>query len=207
MIDWSKVLPADFERLCAELLEANGFSNVQWFGRSGGDKGRDILATKFHEPLPGIQRQQNWIIQCERYLSRPPNKNEIESFLISAKEHSPDCVLLITTATLTPDVKDWVKAIGPHYPFQVFVWEKRDLEREVGKNRNSLTIDLNFDQNDKDPILFFQSPPIGKVYTCNQVEEIGFFILNDYGNKQNIEYIQEFIRFIRENKIVFENEE
>ena len=157
MINWQKVDPTEFEQLCAELLEFNGFSNVKWCGRSSGDKGRDIAATKLDEPLPGSQRQQNCVVQCKRYLSRPPNKNEIVSFLISAKEHSPDCALPITTATLTPDVKDWSLKVGLQYPFQVFIWEKLDLEREVAKHRSKLTIDIDLDHSGEEPAVFLSN--------------------------------------------------
>jgi hypothetical protein len=38
---------------------------------------------------------------------------------------------------------------------------------------------------------------------CDEFEEVGFFILNDYGAKRNVEYIQEFVDFIKANEIRF----
>jgi hypothetical protein len=43
MADWKRVSAEEFEKLCTELLELNGFENIQWYGSGGGDKGRDIV--------------------------------------------------------------------------------------------------------------------------------------------------------------------
>jgi hypothetical protein len=46
MINWTRINPEEFEKFCAELLELNGFENLQWYGKGGADKSRDIVATK-----------------------------------------------------------------------------------------------------------------------------------------------------------------
>jgi len=46
MIDWQKTTPKDFGSLCAQLIELNGFTNVQWYSGSGGDKGSDFIAQR-----------------------------------------------------------------------------------------------------------------------------------------------------------------
>src|SRR5215475_8838548 len=102
---WSTLTPKEFEQLCCLILEENDFTEIQWFGESGGDKGRDIVAKKSENPLPNIQRSQKWIIQCKRYISKPPTKDDIASFLTSAREHKPDCVFLLITNTLSSNTK------------------------------------------------------------------------------------------------------
>src|SRR2546423_10571216 len=49
-ISWSQLKPKQFEQLCCLILEANDFTDIQWFGESGNDKGRDILAKKIEFP-------------------------------------------------------------------------------------------------------------------------------------------------------------
>ena len=43
-INWEKLNPEGFEKFCYHLLELNDFSNIQWHGTSGDDKGRDLVA-------------------------------------------------------------------------------------------------------------------------------------------------------------------
>ena len=59
MIDWKRVSAEEFEKLCTELLELNGFENIQWYGSGGGDKGRDIVATKIEERVSTAHWKEN----------------------------------------------------------------------------------------------------------------------------------------------------
>jgi hypothetical protein len=43
-ITWSQLTPTEFEKLCSLILEANDFTDIKWYGKSGGDKGRDLTA-------------------------------------------------------------------------------------------------------------------------------------------------------------------
>src|ERR1051325_11451915 len=85
-ISWSQLKPKEFEQLCCLILEANDFTDIQWFGESGNDKGRDILAMKIESPLSSVRRAAKWIIQCKRYVSKPPKKDDIASFLTNRRE-------------------------------------------------------------------------------------------------------------------------
>jgi hypothetical protein len=42
---------------------------------------------------------------------------------------------------------------------------------------------------------------------CNEVDEVGFYVLNPDGWPGDIERIQQFIDFLRHNEIVFDNSE
>lgn len=153
-INWSQITPIDFEKLCAVILEILGFTNLQWFGKSGGDKGRDIVAKKEESPLPASRRIATWVVQCKLYLSKPPSKRDIQSFLVDALEHNPDHVLFIVTNTLTPDTKDWIETITQlrEYPFDIHCWEELDLEREIAKHKSEIAQRL--------PKLFSQPNPV-----------------------------------------------
>ena len=124
MIKWSDIEPTQFESLCYELLEQNGFTNLQWFGKSGSDKGRDIVAVKLEEPLSGIRIEQKWSVHCKRYVKAPPSKAEMETFLAGVREHSPDVVLLVISNTLSASTKDWLNAVRSEYRFEIYTWEE-----------------------------------------------------------------------------------
>jgi hypothetical protein len=64
---------------------------------------------------------------------------DIESFLIDARAHRPDNVLIMITNTLSSDTKDWLDAIRKDYPFKIICWEELDLEREVALNRSQIS--------------------------------------------------------------------
>src|SRR6266700_1912434 len=73
--DWSQLTPAEFEQVCYRLLEAAGFKNLRWYGKAGGDKGRDIVGEKTEHPLPGTERLSHWVVQCKRYLKGQTSKS------------------------------------------------------------------------------------------------------------------------------------
>lgn len=205
MINWEKISPTEFEELCFELMELNGFKNIEWHGKGGGDKGRDLTANKYDEPISGIQRSSKWIVQCKRYAKAKITKNDIEAFLCAAREHSPNSVLLILTSTLSSNVKDWLDAVRKGYGFEIYTWEEKDLQREIAKHRKNLRTKVEIIPKPGEATLFYDIQPYGKTYMCNvpELEELGFFIMNDYGPKENAEHLNRFIEYIRHNEINF----
>lgn len=204
MFRWKDFTPDAFEKLCAELLEHSGFTNLEWFGSGGGDKGRDLVGNRIHEPLPGTRRMQRWVVQCKRYTEKRLTKVEIEAFLVACKEHRPDCVLLIVTSTLSADVRDWLNATKVDYRFDVLVWEERDLEREIRRFRERLTNVPEIEPKSERPVLFYPMSSGDQNYMCNEVEEVGFHVMNADGTENDIERVKEFIDFIRHNEISFD---
>jgi hypothetical protein len=209
MIRWSDISPEDFEGLCFELMELNGFKNIKWYGKGGGDKGRDLTAEKFEEPISGIQKLRKWVVQCKRYTTSNLSKADIQEFLAAAREHEPDSVLLVITNTLTTNVRDWLTSINKDYSFDIFLWEERDLQREVANNRSKIQTKIKILPASGEATLFYDVASSGKKYMCDIPEliEMGFYIMNDYGHKQNAEYLQEFIDYIRNNEITFQIED
>lgn len=43
-LDWDILSDQDFEELCYDLLDKEGFVNIKWMGRGGNDRGRDARA-------------------------------------------------------------------------------------------------------------------------------------------------------------------
>lgn len=205
MIDWSKITPEEFEELCAELLEMNSFSNIEWYGKGGGDKGRDILASRFDEPVPGTQYLEKWLIQCKRYTKRTLTKLDLETLFASAREHAPHTVLLMYTGALTADVRDWIKSVEQSYSFRIIIWEERDLESQIRRHHKKLSKPPKLLPQRNEPIRFYHTE-VGKHYMCNEVEEVGFVVYNSFSRDSDIGMIHDFIEFIRNNELVLDEE-
>ncbi|MCS3803739.1 hypothetical protein HNO92_002975 [Chromobacterium alkanivorans] len=205
MIDWRKISSVEFEELCYELMELNGFKNIKWYGKGGGDKGRDLTADKYEEPIGGIQKHSKWIVQCKRYIAASITKSDIDAFLCAAREHSPNSVLIILTGTLSSNVKDWIDIVRREYRFEIYTWEEKDLQREIARHRKSLRIKVEVIPTPGEVTLFYDMPPSGKTYMCDVpgLEELGFYIMNDYGSEQNARWLNKLVEYIRHNEIDF----
>jgi hypothetical protein len=204
-IKWSQLTPTKFEELCYLILEANKFTDIQWYGKSGGDKGRDIIARKEESLLPSTKTIAKWVVQCKRYVSKPPSKDDIASFLTSAREHRPNNVLIMITNTLSPGTKDWLDSVRRDYPFKIICWEELDLEREATNHRSQIS--------DRFPKIYSQAAPVTVeevikkkqyVFSCREVDQIEIVALDKPSLKKAKEDVIEFVNFLRENKVNFD---
>lgn len=203
LVRWENISPTEFEELCYLLMEKNGFTNLKWYGKGGGDRGRDIMAQKVIRIMDNTTEIQSWLCQSKRYTSKNISKTDITESLISAREHKIDYFLLAVTAILTADVKDWLDAVRSDYPFKIIVWEDIDLKREVRKCLKNISERFPNIVKQNEVVHFYEMKESGKTYFCDEIDEVGFYILNDYGRERNIEWIEEFINFIRTNDISF----
>jgi hypothetical protein len=206
-INWGEFSPEEFEQICCTILELNDFKNVQWYGRSGGDKGRDIVATKIEEPLPSLQKMTKWVVQCKRYLSKPPSKGEISQFLASAREHKPDNVLLIATCTFSADIKDWVTSIKGEYQFNIFVWEERDLQRELLKNWSEVCEAFPKLRNQGDEVMLYRVQHSDHYFGCDEYLELEIMVRNQNSYEEAVNYLNEFINFVKTNEFILLHED
>jgi hypothetical protein len=204
-ITWAQLTPAEFEELCSLLLEANEFTDIKWYGKSGGDKGRDLTAKKEESPLPSTKRIAKWVIQCKRYVTKPPTISDIESFLIKARAHRPDNVLIMITNTLSPDTKDWIDDVKRDYPFNIFYWEELDLEREIALYRSQISERL--------PRILSQAAPLTVeevvkkkqyVFSIRGVDQIEIVALEKPSRKKAKEDVIEFIKFLKANEVDYD---
>jgi hypothetical protein len=208
-ISWSQIEPKEFEQICGLILEANDFSDIQWFGESGGDKGRDLIAWKTESPLSSIQRSRKWIIQCKRYLAKPPGKQELASFLTSAREHKPDYVLIMITNTLSSNTKDWLESVRTDYQFQIILWEERDLLREIHANKRLISEHFPRIYSKSDPIFFYHLKGNEIQFACNEFDEISIVVMNkNEANEDEVKearkHVAEFIQFLKQNEMEFD---
>lgn len=203
-ITWSQLTPTEFEELCCLILEANEFTDIQWYGKSGGDKGRDITAKKEESPLLSNKRNTKWVVQCKRYVSKPTRKEDINSFLISAREHRPDNVLIIITNTLSSDTKDWIESVRQDYPFHIWYWEERDLARETTFHRTLISERLPKIYSRTEPVTVEQVIKKEEyVFNCREFAEINLVVIDKSNLEQAREEVIEFIKFLKENDVQF----
>lgn len=203
-ITWPQLTPKDFEQLCYLILEANEFTDIHWLGKSGGDKGRDIIAKKIEAPLLSNKRYAKWVVQCKRYVSKPPRKEDINSFLISAREHRPDNVLIMITNTLTSDTKDWLESVRQDYPFQIWYWEELELEREITNHRPLISERLPKIYSRPDPVTFQEVIKKDEyVFNCWEFGEINLVVIDKLNVEEAREEVIEFIKFLKENDVDF----
>lgn len=120
--------PIEFERLCLEVLRLSGYENIEWFGRGGGDRGRDLVATKRLELPAGDTHETKWIIQCKRYRNNVSKKKILDS-LSEASQFDPDYWLLCTTGHLTSNTRDWLRKQSQRWKLRVVVWDLVKLQR------------------------------------------------------------------------------
>lgn len=98
-----------YEKKCAELLKAKGFSNVQVTPGSG-DQGIDVI---------GHQSGKKYGVQCKYYEGTVGNK-AVQEVYAGAAYYSCDVALIITSSTLTKPAKELARKL------QVEVWENID---------------------------------------------------------------------------------
>ncbi len=137
-LDWSKLSPEQFELLCYHILESIGYANVEWYGKGGSDRGRDIRCQKVIEHLPGKQSVTHWLVQCKHYKNPIPI-HDLEDSISWAKAHKPTThFLLMTTSIVTSSTRDWLEKIKEDLPFEVFLIEGPQLETLVKENVSKL---------------------------------------------------------------------
>lgn len=203
-IRWDEFTPEDFERLCYHILEVNGFTNLKWYGKSGNDKGRDILGIKVDNPLPSINKQSSWVIQCKRYISKPPNKGEIASFLNSAREFKPDNVLLMISNTLTSNMKDWLEFVKGEFNFNIYLWEEQDLIIQIIRHKDELSDFFPKNKALTKQVVFFKRSTGQIALGCNEFNDADILCYNCSNYEEAKKTAIEFINFIKDHDINFE---
>ena len=202
---WSQITPTEFEKLCNLILKANKFTDIQWHGKSGGDKGRDFTAKKEESPLSSTKRIRKWVIQCKRYVTKPPTKRDIESFLTDAREHRPDNVLIMITNTLTSNTRDWLDSVRQNYNFRIDLMEELELEEEIDLNKARISERLPRVLSQTDPVI--AEEVIKKkqyVFSIRGVDQIEIVALDKPSLKKAREDMIEFIKFLRANEVDFD---
>lgn len=108
-----------FEFFCADLLRANGYSNVE-VTKGSGDQGVDIIATK---------DEIKYAIQCKCYSSDVGNK-PIQEVYSGKRIYNCHVGVVLTNSFFTDGAKEAAKATG------VLLWDRRKLQKLIDNKVN-----------------------------------------------------------------------
>lgn len=197
--DWRRIPPPVFEKLCAAVLGQSGFINIQWFGETGSDKGRDIIADKVDMPVPGIERRQRWMVQCKRYVKTALSKSELKELLDAALEHSVDCVLIIVTSAVSANLRDWLSSATQKYPFDALIWEEIDFRRQVNAMRPALLETIPELIDGREPVWMYPIRHSVVELGCNEFEEVTLRVVNVDSPEEAKAKAAEFLRYVQKN--------
>jgi hypothetical protein len=142
LITWSEINPKHFEKFIYYTLSKIGFTNREWFGRGGGDRGRDIVGTTF-ERLPfNLGYERKWIFQCKKWAKMPP-KNMIINEILAASQHSPDFWVLVIPIELTSSQLDYINHLNNNYEFKIIVMPLAAIEEILHDYPETINILIN----------------------------------------------------------------
>jgi hypothetical protein len=150
-ISFDGLSSSDFEGLCADLLHAMGFVNVDWrkgtgLATSPADKGRDIVCDHPRVEPDGSQHFERWFVDCKHFKRGVPPK-ELQNLLAWAEAERPDVALFIVSNFLSNPAKEYLDAYRKNNrpSFKIRYWEKPQLARML---RRKLTLQRKYDLTD-----------------------------------------------------------
>lgn len=104
-IDIATMDPYDFEDLCKQLIEREGFVNVHRKGGSG-DMGVDVVGQKFNGNTKDF-----WLIQCKRWVSNV-GATPLQRLVSERERLGAQQIACYTTSDYTDDAKTVAKSQG-----------------------------------------------------------------------------------------------
>jgi HJR/Mrr/RecB family endonuclease len=147
-ISFDGLTSSEFEEFCFDLLQANGFVNLDWRKGTGlttspADKGRDIIGEHLRTEPDGSQHLERWFVDCKHYKKGVPPK-ELQNLLAWSDAERPDVALFMVSNFLSNPAKEYVEAYRKsHKPsFRVRYWEKPQLTRML---RRKIALQRRYD--------------------------------------------------------------
>ncbi|MHA1844113.1 MAG: restriction endonuclease [Promethearchaeota archaeon] len=125
--------PREFERLIFWIFKSdNNWTDVQWRGAAGREKGKDILAKR-------KESGRNWIIQAkrERNFSRKDLNKEYIKVKDEIKEYNAEGYIVCTAKNASDDLRKAGEELQKKNNHIVKIWDSEDLSFII-KNSNSL---------------------------------------------------------------------
>jgi hypothetical protein len=131
-INFETISFEDFEFLCEDLLRTKGFT-IKSRPSRGPDKGKDIIAVRDVSDDMGITFREEWLVECNHFAANNRSVREVHigNFEVKMKLHNANRYLLITSSTVSENVKDQLKAISEDQSSSRMAtfWAKHDLVR------------------------------------------------------------------------------
>ncbi len=137
-IDLSSLDDQQFESLVYDILEAEGWQNLNW--RSGSwDGGRDIVGDAFVTDISGVTDKNSWFCDAKLY-SRGVPWDKIAGTFADAVPARPDYLLIVAYPHLTTQCKDKLDEYQRNNKptFKIRIWEKKDIEEKLRKHTRLL---------------------------------------------------------------------
>jgi len=136
-LDWK-----DFERLCADLLDAEGFviESEPFVDRMG----TDIIAVEvFRSHDPNREKRKRWRVQCKHYSGSGKNlgRKEVEESLFNyaANRALDDGLLFMVDTDYTEAAKEVVdRFISHNAGTEVMLWNRRQLATRLERHSHLL---------------------------------------------------------------------
>jgi len=150
-VDWDRLTDQDFEELCYDILDKEGFVNIKWSGRGGGDRGRDITCSMVETILGNIARVIPYIVQCKKYLARPPSPSDLKDTIAWADAHRPQVLIIMVSNTLSSDTRDWLSEIEKKKSYAIVTYEEKNFDLFLEKHEELYK--RYFERKEKKPIL------------------------------------------------------
>ena len=120
IFDADKLSGNDFQDFMAEILKANGYTDVRVTGKSG-DQGGDILATKGEESL---------VIQAKRFsIDRKVSNSAVQEALGAIGYYNANRGIVVTNSFFTSGAKELAKINN------ITLWDRRNTINFI-KNYN-----------------------------------------------------------------------
>jgi hypothetical protein len=131
-LEWSKLSDNQFEDLCKDILQEDGFQNVQRMsGPGSGDMGQDIIAEEIVATKIGITITFRTLIQCKNYGKSKTtiSPKEIEEYANRAETLEYDFLLIMTSSDLSAQAKRIADIIShdKRRRIKINFWTESDL--------------------------------------------------------------------------------
>ena len=169
----------DFERISKQLLEKNGFEDVN-VTKASGDYGADVIAYK-----DGVK----YAIQCKKYSSKV-GVNAVQEVIASKSMYKCHVGVVLTNNYFTPNAKKLAEENG------VLLWDVEKLQNLIsnsgldGQNKMN-KIEYNTDENDNSDIQKYYYAENEKK-ECETNEVIGEETIEDEERKKLEEKMDDF---------------
>ena len=131
----------DFERLCADLLEAEGhrIEAEPSVDRSG----TDLTTTQEYQSHNGDSIRLTWHVQCKHYASsgKPLGRKEAEEILCQyqARRKAGDGLLVMVDTDYSEEVKNVIDIFLANHPdARIEIWSQRQLRARIERHPHIL---------------------------------------------------------------------
>ena len=131
----------DFERLCADLLEAEGhrIEAEPFVDRCG----TDLTTAQEYQSHNGDSIRLTWHVQCKHYASsgKPLGRKEAEEILYQyqARRNAGDGLLIVVDTDYSEEAKKVIDTFLAHHPdARIEIWNQRRLRARVERHPHIL---------------------------------------------------------------------